>query len=226
MVKKCNSCPLPAAHNISIVHSFIARSDCVRTAILASVSLSPLSPHCRCLLVAAVSSVFYHSVPALFQTLKPGANTTFDIVFLARQLGNVEHSLKIHTSHGTFIYNVSRCLHSLPWSPPPPFLFSCPPSLSPSLHAVCVSSRLLSADFQVFGVGTGNPYRLKPLIGARVPVNSSFSPVIKMHNPFSRSLRVVEMFSSGGNLHLELPTGASEASQLDWVTYHPTPLQH
>lgn len=69
----------------------------------------------------------------------------------------------------------------------------------------------------MFGVGIDNPYRLKPLIGARIPVNSSFSPIINMHNPFSKSLRVVEMFSSGGNLHLELPTGATEADKIDWV---------
>lgn len=69
----------------------------------------------------------------------------------------------------------------------------------------------------MFGVGISNPFRLKPLLGARVPINGSYSPVISMHNPFSDSLRVVEMFSSGGNIHLELPTGASEATHNMWV---------
>lgn len=67
-------------------------------------------------------------------------------------------------------------------------------------------------------MGVSNPYRLKPLLGARVPVNTSYSPIISMHNPFSNSLHVVEMFSSGGSLHLELPTGAAEASHNMWVS--------
>jgi hypothetical protein len=41
------------------------------------------------------------------QVVPPGANTTFDVVFLARQLGNVENTLYIHTSQGTFRYQVS-----------------------------------------------------------------------------------------------------------------------
>ena len=44
---------------------------------------------------------------------------------------------------------------------------------------------------QVFGVGTANPYRLRPYLGARVPVNSSFSPLINMHNPHSTPLQVI-----------------------------------
>jgi len=44
--------------------------------------------------------------------------------------------------------------------------------------------------FQVFGVGTANPYRLRPYLGARVPVNSSFASVINMHNPHSTPLQV------------------------------------
>ena len=43
---------------------------------------------------------------------------------------------------------------------------------------------------QVFGVGTANPYRLRPYLGARVPVNSSFAPLINMHNPHSTKLQV------------------------------------
>lgn len=43
---------------------------------------------------------------------------------------------------------------------------------------------------QVFGIGVPNPYRLRPFIGARVPVNSSFSPIINIHNPHSEPLQV------------------------------------
>ncbi|KAK7889156.1 hypothetical protein WMY93_024716 [Mugilogobius chulae] len=106
--------------------------------------------------------------------IPPGGNTSFDVVFLARVVGNVENTLFINTSHhGVFTY-------------------------------------------QVFGVGIPNPYRLRPFIGARVPVNSSFSPLINIHNPFSEPLQVVEMYSSGGDLHLELPTGQQGGTGKLW----------
>lgn len=41
----------------------------------------------------------------------------------------------------------------------------------------------------MFGVGVPNPYRLRPFIGAKVPVNSSFSPIINIHNPHSEPLQ-------------------------------------
>ncbi|XP_030582936.1 transmembrane protein 131 isoform X2 [Archocentrus centrarchus] len=115
----------------------------------------------------SISATTAHFHASFFQNriIPPGGNTSFDVVFLARVVGNVENTLFINTSHhGVFTY-------------------------------------------QVFGVGIPNPYRLRPFIGARVPVNSSFSPLINIHNPYSEPLQVVEMYSSGGDLHLELPTG-------------------
>ena len=41
------------------------------------------------------------------QHVPPGGNTTFEVVFLARRVGNVENTLYIHTSVGTFKYQVS-----------------------------------------------------------------------------------------------------------------------
>ncbi|XP_041456206.1 transmembrane protein 131-like isoform X2 [Lytechinus variegatus] len=73
-----------------------------------------------------------------------------------------------------------------------------------------------TTPYQVFGTGVPNPYRLRPFLGARVPLNSSFSPLIKMHNPFSSGLMVTEMYSSGGDLHLELPSGSQEAPRNQW----------
>jgi len=43
---------------------------------------------------------------------------------------------------------------------------------------------------QVLGVGVQNPYRIRPFLGAKVPVNSSFSPVINMYNPHRTVLQV------------------------------------
>ncbi|XP_064124499.1 transmembrane protein 131 isoform X3 [Loxodonta africana] len=132
--------------------------------------------------LVSISATTSHFHASFFQNRKilPGGNTSFDVVFLARVVGNVENTLFINTSnHGVFTY-------------------------------------------QVFGVGVPNPYRLRPFLGARVPVNGSFSPVINIHNPHSEPLQVVEMYSSGGDLHLELPTGQQGGTRKLW-SVRPTP---
>ncbi|XP_061636104.1 transmembrane protein 131 [Phyllopteryx taeniolatus] len=124
----------------------------------------------------SISATTAHFHASFFQNriIPPGGNTSFDVVFLARVVGNVENTLFINTTHhGVFTY-------------------------------------------QVFGVGIPNPYRLRPFVGARVPVNSSFSPLISIHNPYSEPLQVVEMYSSGGDLHLELPTGQQGGTRKLW----------
>ncbi|KAI1885093.1 hypothetical protein AGOR_G00216640 [Albula goreensis] len=128
------------------------------------------------IILISISAATAHFHASFFESriIPPGGNTSFDVVFLARVVGNVENTLFINTSHhGVFTY-------------------------------------------QVFGVGIPNPYRLRPFIGARVPVNSSFSPLINIHNPHSELLQVVEMYASGGDLHLELPTGQQEGTKQLW----------
>uniref|UniRef100_A0A8C6TDC6 Transmembrane protein 131 n=1 Tax=Neogobius melanostomus TaxID=47308 RepID=A0A8C6TDC6_9GOBI len=121
----------------------------------------------------SISATTAHFHASFFQNriIPPGGNTSFDVVFLARVVGNVENTLFINTSHhGVFTY-------------------------------------------QVFGVGIPNPYRLRPFIGARVPVNSSFSPLINIHNPYSEPLQVQAPW---GDLHLELPTGQQGGTGKLW----------
>ncbi|XP_063161071.1 transmembrane protein 131 isoform X2 [Candoia aspera] len=128
------------------------------------------------IILVSISATTSHFHASFFQNRKiiPGGNTSFDVVFLARVVGNVENTLFINTSnHGVFTY-------------------------------------------QVFGVGVPNPYRLRPFIGAKVPVNSSFSPIINIHNPHSEPLQAIEMYSSGGDLHLELPTGQQGGTKKLW----------
>ncbi|XP_051567447.1 transmembrane protein 131-like isoform X2 [Myxocyprinus asiaticus] len=134
---------------------------------------NPSSEEISLISISATTSHFHAS---FFQNriIPPGGNTSFDVVFLARVVGNVENTLFINTSHhGVFTY-------------------------------------------QVFGVGIPNPYRLRPFVGARVPVNSSFSPLISIFNPHSEPLQVVEMYTSGGDLHLELPTGQQGGTKQLW----------
>merc|ERR1711892_305396 len=107
------------------------------------------------------------------KVIPPGGNTTFDVVFLGREAGGGENTLYIHTSAGSFRYNVE-------------------------------------------GAGTPNPYRIKPLVGVKLPLNSSYSPVIEIHNPHPHTIQVLEMYSSGGDLHLEIPRGGNEADTALW----------
>lgn len=59
--------------------------------------------------------------------------------------------------------------------------------------------------FQVKGKGVSNPYRLRPFISARIPLNGTFVSSIKLHNPHSEMLLITEIYTSGGEIHLELP---------------------
>lgn len=51
--------------------------------------------------------IYRMCVSYMLQILQAGKNTTFDVVFLAREVGDVEYALKILTDRGVFIYNVS-----------------------------------------------------------------------------------------------------------------------
>lgn len=89
----------------------------------------------------------------------------------------------------------------------------------------------------MYGTGTPNPYRLRGFLGIKIPVNATYSPIVSMYNPHSTSLQVyinhisiytyhissfsfiqvTEIYSSGGDLHLELLTGQPEGSKSLWV---------
>ncbi|XP_037086689.1 transmembrane protein 131-like [Pollicipes pollicipes] len=89
-----------------------------------------------------------------------------------------------------------------------------------------IHSSVGSFRFKVKAEGTPNPYRLKPLVGVKMPLNSSYSPLIEMYNPHKTPLQVVEMYSSGGDLHLELPSGDVEGQRAQWEVppYHSRPV--
>ena len=44
---------------------------------------------------------------------------------------------------------------------------------------------------QVQGVGVPNPFRLRSLLGARIPLNATYSPLISFYNPFDTALQVI-----------------------------------
>ena len=66
--------------------------------------------------------------------------------------------------------------------------------------------------YMVYGAGMPSPYRLRPLIGAKIAHNSVYSIPITMYNPHSRVLHITEIFTSNTSLHLEPPADKSQAT--------------
>ena len=53
-------------------------------------------------------------------------------------------------------------------------------------------------------MGLPNPYRLRPFLGARVPLNFSFSTTINMHNPYDSPLQVSSLTGLAGQDYLHI----------------------
>ncbi|KAJ1370835.1 hypothetical protein KIN20_032649 [Parelaphostrongylus tenuis] len=59
--------------------------------------------------------------------------------------------------------------------------------------------------YELSGRSSSNPYRIAPFVGTRLPFNGTIFKDVTLHNPFTRTFRVSEVMSSGGNLHIEMP---------------------
>ena len=50
-----------------------------------------------------------------------------------------------------------------------------------------------------------NKYGLKTIKNARIPLNTTFTSLLKLHNPLNHSLQVTEIYTSDDDLHVDLP---------------------
>ena len=111
--------------------------------------------------ISASSTHFYCSF-LKDKVVAPGGNTSFEVYFLARELGPVHSSLYLNTNQGIVHYRVA-------------------------------------------GVGERNRYGLSPIKNVRIPINTSYTHVIQLHNPTRFPMQVLEIYASDDDLHLEIP---------------------
>lgn len=84
------------------------------------------------------------------------------------------------------------------------------------INDLYIHTSIGSFKYSVSGIGISNPYRLRPFVGVRIPLNSSYSSVINIYNPHPLTLQLTEMYSTGGGLYLELPNGERESTEELW----------
>ncbi|XP_018051267.1 PREDICTED: transmembrane protein 131, partial [Atta colombica] len=141
--------------------------------------------HNRTIHLSSISGNTRHFHSSFFQNkvIPPLGNTTFNVIFLGRDEGDIDTHLFIHTSYGTLKY-------------------------------------------QVKGISVSSPYRLRPVVDIKLPLNASFTPLIYMHNPHPEALQVMEVYSSGGEFQLELPSGEPEGTRELWeiLPYQTKPI--
>eukprot|EP00656_Telonema_subtile_P051304 TRINITY_DN6866_c0_g1_i4.p1 TRINITY_DN6866_c0_g1~~TRINITY_DN6866_c0_g1_i4.p1 ORF type:complete len:1313 (+),score=349.16 TRINITY_DN6866_c0_g1_i4:205-4143(+) len=80
--------------------------------------------------------------------------------------------------------------------------------------------------YQAHGEGLPNPYKVFPLVSAKVPVGVPYSPSMKLFNPFDEPLHVKEVYTSEGFLHLELPKVQNEEEAGQAGMWELMPQQH
>lgn len=59
-------------------------------------------------------------------------------------------------------------------------------------------------------------FRIHPLVGLRAPFNATLTPEINIYNPYAVPMQILEVFSSGSQFQLELPTSDPEAPSVIW----------
>lgn len=51
-----------------------------------------------------------------------------------------------------------------------------------------------------------NKYGLKPINNVHIPINTSYTSMLRLHNPTRYPLQILEIYSSDDDLHLNIPS--------------------
>ncbi len=111
--------------------------------------------------------------------VEPRNYTSVSVVFLPRSLGPVDANLVVESNFGRFVY-------------PPSHLLLRHHYVITATTYVITSSRLLSflERYKARGYGIPNPYKLHPIVGAKVPFGVPYSPPLLLYNPRSHPIKV------------------------------------
>ena len=71
--------------------------------------------------------------------------------------------------------------------------------------SLTVKTSIGTHSIDVLGTGIDNPYGLTAFVGAKVPAGVHYNPPIRIYNPSNSVLRIKEVFTTEGFLHLSLP---------------------
>ena len=73
---------------------------------------------------------------------------------------------------------------------------------------------------KVNGIGRGNLFHIRPLIGATVPFNSTYEYLIHFYNPYNHSVDINEIYTSDENLIIELISSKNSKNKISRTFEH------